>query len=720
MPAPKRPSAPTRQQLEHFRSNFKQLLLENPNFFGNLPSGGPKAVLKLLSNTTYEELTCVGYNPRFDSLEATVQIKRATGYGGDLCQAGSLEYVHFFVDYGSGWQSVGVASFNAHDIPAARDCAGQANAPRSYVVSLPLDPERDFCRRPQLPAVRAILSWSYAPPVDPNWHPTWGNVLDRHVQISPRPWLLKDVIGEVAGTISELSKPIAHLADTEIEPPEKVPALTLAERKDLYAKLARGKEAVPPTRFAAPELLPLLSLQGISADAAAIQATQFKDVGLDISDLLASLEKTKGDVGYEELGCVGLDYNREWLYATFAVKRPFGYSGDLCHRGSTEYVSFWADWEDKCAWSYLGTAEVQVHDIPTIPSDGLQYAALLPVDLDSFRRSCETPLIGRVRAVLSWSAPPSTTDPDDVPHWGNRLDTHVEIKPAFVPAPDEPHISILGGIGIAEIGVTTDGLTTPSALFALTGTPADGHSRRCPFGGLVVVQGPPLLGRKYRVQARSGGATVVVTHPSAPIRTIDLNGVGTWRTPSPAGFLDYLPATQNIDNVLAWWSTSGDDLWEIWLELADSTETVIGVTSFHLLQLDNTGPEADIHISSGGDCKDFGSGVVVTGEFVARDAWFGSFSLSTHPNSATIPSVQPTTATPATAQTAPRTPATGPVWSGGDGWEVNTSAPIPGTPPRHMGPCGYVVRVDVADRAIVNSSPGGHPSYAETAFCLRA
>ncbi len=38
-----------------------------------------------------------------------------------------------------------------------------------------------------------------------------------------------------------------------------------------------------------------------------------------------------------------------------------------------------------------------------------------------------------------------------------------------------------------------------------------------------------------------------------------------------------------------------------------------------------------------------------------------------------------------------------------------------------MKPCGYVVRLDVSDRTIVNSLPGEHnENNIEVGFCLRA
>lgn len=68
-------------------------------------------------DTLWEEVTCVGFNPALDQLLAVVSIKQTFGYQGDLCLAGSTEYVRFFVDWGGGLTDVGLASFTAHDIP---------------------------------------------------------------------------------------------------------------------------------------------------------------------------------------------------------------------------------------------------------------------------------------------------------------------------------------------------------------------------------------------------------------------------------------------------------------------------------------------------------------------------------------------------------------------------------------------------------------------------
>lgn len=72
-----------------------------------------KKAVKAKGNTTYEKIACVGFQPDFNRLEAVVYIKQSVGYGGDICSAGSKEYVRFFLsfDNGSTWDDQGITSF---------------------------------------------------------------------------------------------------------------------------------------------------------------------------------------------------------------------------------------------------------------------------------------------------------------------------------------------------------------------------------------------------------------------------------------------------------------------------------------------------------------------------------------------------------------------------------------------------------------------------------
>lgn len=702
MPKQKSKSVP---RIESERKRFKSLIARNPNYFGNLAESSLKATKKIVGNTKYEEITCVGLNPRMDMLEATVAIKLPHGYGGSLCLDGTIEYVRFYLDYGSGWEDAGVAAFNAHDIPDSLDCAKKKDKPLTYVVTQPIEPRRDFCGKPVLPEVRAILAWEQMPPAaQPNWPPVWGNVLDRHVQIKPRWWLLKDVL-KVAKVkpIEELELPLdlIELAEKPIPKPDPTP-LSLAKLAELYLQpkttgKGKPKAAVEPHRFGFSDLKSALAPSALEPQVVESKIAQWTGLGMDWVGSIELLEKTKGDVGYEELDCLGLDYNREWLTATFRIKRPSGYSGDLCHKGSIEYVAFWVDWDDTCEWDYQGTVEVRVHDIAAIPADGLHYAAYLPVNLDALRRSCKKPKIGRVRAVLSWASPPSTVDPDAIPHWGNRLDAHVEIKPGKAVDPLTPKISAIGYIGIPYIHVFGNGMTKPNAKFATNFMWADpwDPSRECPFGGRIIVSGTPVLGYKYRVVRRLVGGTTEY-NLDKKILTTNSSGFATWRNQDGAGYFTYLPYNQNIFSVLARWESGkhadDDDLWEIRLYMVDFANTLVASTPWYHVQLDNTAPTAKIDID-GGACDKHLPGDPITGTFVARDLHFGHFKLDTLPLSMSPPK--------------PETPIIGSGVSQGDyqtsglndPWQLDTTG---------MLPCGYVVRVRVWDRTIVNSSSGHH------------
>ncbi len=253
-----------------------------------------------------------------------------------------------------------------------------------------------------------------------------------------------------------------------------------------------------------------------------------------------AVEDTSGNT-YEELECLGLDKALLGgsLVASFEVKLSSGYSGPPCSAGSTEYVAFWADWEDDCSLSYLGTVKVKVHDYVKVHNykdvgGGLCYSAVLPVDLGALRQGCEKPVLRRVRAVLSWNAPPSTTDPDAVPVWGNRIDRHVQIEPGVV-YDSTARFTIVGGVAANDVDLT-NGLTVPGAVLGTSVSPLPDD---CPFAGLVVLHGPldpALAGHQYRVRATNvdGGGTQLLTAPFTAV-TSGAPPSSSPRTPSTGG-----------------------------------------------------------------------------------------------------------------------------------------------------------------------------------------
>jgi hypothetical protein len=449
--------------------------------------------------------------------------------------------------------------------------------------------------------------------------------------------------------------------------------------------------------------------------------SEWKSLDLDWAQAVAVLDKTKADVSYEELECLGLEYNLDRLVATFRVKKPTGFSGGLCSKGSLEFVAFWADWEDTCDWDYLGTVTINTHDIP-IPAGGLSYSAILPVDLTKVRQPCGGknggPKIARIRAVLSWNSPPSTTDPDALNHWGNRVDAHAQIKPGSIVSGDGPHITIIGGIGKDDIYLFGNGMTKSTAVFALYGTSADewGLGRECPFGGKVIIQGPPVSGYKYRLWARKFGDATSEQIVKYTFHIVNNGGVGSFITPDPVtGYVVYMNESTNFEKTLAYWYSSGDELMEIRVEMATLADVVVDSTPWYSIQLDNTGPRrpaslpaseppeitCEIHIASGGDCKDFTKGTLITGSFTARDEHFGKYALTTLPSS-----LSPTSPSPALGNSQTATFA-----SGGNVWTLDTTG---------MTPCGYVILLHVWDRSIVGSQPGSHNyNYYDVGFCLR-
>ena len=725
MAEPKSKSAAASSTIERERTHFKLLLAQNPNYFGTLEESTFKPVKKIAQNVGYEQITCVGYHAGRTQLEATVQIKRPTGYGGDLCKAGTIEYVRFYLDYGDGvgWRDQGIVGFNVHDIPNANDCARAPTKPLAYVASLKIEPRQKVCRVPVLPKVRAILSWQVMPPAGaPNYLPIWGNVLEQHIQIQPwRRNLIAtlDLIATAAGKEIEFPPLYEELAEIPIPLPEP-PDPPIADLAKLYAaqdkKGASGRDAVEAHRFGLADLHAIAKSPSFDHAFLAAKTAEWKLAGLDLGSAFEALQKASADTSYEELECLGLDTNIEMLAATFRIKRPFGYSGGPCQKGSVEYVAFWADWDDTCDYTYLGTVKISVHDFSPIPADGLAYTALLKVDLDKHRRHCKKPKIGRVRAVLSWNVAPSTTDPDDLGVWGNRIDAHVQVNPGEPATSTQAQLRSIGGIAVPHIDPAT-GLTDATAVFHFNWVPPDPAGRPCPFAGIVVITGPTVPGMRYGIMVEN------LTVPSLPqpvantFKVLDSSGtVETTQTASASGTYGYLGTSANPELILARWFTPGGDesKWRITLQLYDPADNPVGAPVSHVIQLKNTGiKDARIHIDpvSGGDCHKFVIGDPVDGHFTAVDDYLGAWSLSVLPFAA--PGLTPTSGNVSTP-TAPADipfPLPGVFFPppGGSPWHIDTTG---------MQPCGYVVLLQVSDRAIINSAWVGHTGAGSVGWCL--
>ena len=690
------------QKLEyhHERVQFHELLLSNPNYFGNLKKSEFKPVIKIAANVFYEQVTTVSYNPATQNLEADIQLKQSSGYSGSLCLDGSYEYVRFYLDYGSGWVDQGYTGINVHDIPTGKDCVNENEKPLSYVATLHIDPQKAFCSTHILPKARAILSWNNIPTAnDPTFPPIWGNTMDCHIQISPLLFLLAqfadesllDKILTIAAVNPHLSlKQVTSLVPggsqllQNLSGKMNPPSLDIGALSKLYS----GQESeVNPARFGTGFFQEILGTDPLTITKS---VETWQALGLNWQDTIGIIEKTNADTSYEILESAGLDYNQENLVASFRVKRKTGYSGDLCTAGSSEYIAFWADWNNDCNWDYLGTTSVNVHDFNDLPSDGLCYAGILPFDFTYYRKKCANPYVVKMRAVLSWSTPPSTTDPDLLETWGNRLDTYIQVRPGDVilPGQVEPIFNILGGIPVDHIDDTT-GLTTPGAKFALNQVAvADGG----PFGGIVVIQGPSFPGYKYRIGVNnlSDGSFYYIGNDLVLVGFLPGPPFVQYTTvvPDINFYYDYQTFDKNTDNVLARWSPGTDDLLELSLEIF----TVAGLF-VKRIQMDNTSPVINLTVNDGGNCTYYKKGDTITGNYYVYDIYIASYSLTSS--------------------------FTGLVAGG-----TSNTAPSPGNPYSiptvgTTSPCGNIILAAV-DKAILDSQSVGHYSQTIQNICLQS
>lgn len=709
------------------RFQFRKLILKNPNYFGTLKESPYKPVKQIVSNTTYEDLTCIGYNQNFSTLEATIAIKLPNGYGGDLCSPGTEEYVRFFIDYGAGWIDAGVAAVNVHDIPNSLDCAKQKDKPLIYVVSLKIEPKTDYCGHPVLPKVRAILSWNFMPPTGvAGWSPVWGKVMECHIQIKPRYTFLVDVLEDIEAVPSSSSsiKILHDYAALSTCPLPALPELSLAEKAQIHNK-------ADAHRFGLNEIHEFLTNGAIEQQVLIAKVQEWEALGLDLQKAIDILEKTNANTDYEKLECLGLNYHQDKLVATLRIKKPLGYSGSLCKPGSFEYVAFWADWDNTCKWTLLGIKKLNVHDFEkSFPSGGICYSVVMPVDLGKYLRGCEKPNIARIRAVLSWNIPPSTNNPDELKYWGNRIDAHVQIRPGEVVNPDTPPRILIGGIHVKDIDDTT-GETTPDARFGQSNVFADsrGVTPRlpCPFGGRIDIQGLDFginyIGKWYKIELSN---LTTGSSPSAlntDVSVIDWDG--NWHDLIRVGdYYQIESVPSNPLHILQRWYSSGDDKWKIHITIRDAPNNLDPVvySITQTIQLDNTAPSADslkwtplnkLYLDiSGGICQKFkvGDTTTINGTFVARDANFGVFSLYVLPAVVGGVSSNPVIPNPNTPYTPTGDP---PVVPPGSTWSLNISSP------NKMKPCGYVVVLEVRDRSIVNSVPYSHNhSSTSVGFCL--
>jgi len=683
----------TKLTVEKERSQFLSLLAQNPNYFGNIGTSKTKALKKIVSNTNYEEISCVGYNPFTEEMEATFEIKRPIGYGGNLCSAGTREYVRFYLDFhdGNGFIDQGSVAVNVHDIPNEKDCSGASIFPLSYVAKAKKETSKiSVCKSPSLPTLLAILSWQQEPPANsPGWMPVWGSRKECEVQMRP---LTLTFPGGFE--LPKLDVPTFNTSSLSLIDSKKISALDATQplaKLNLSDEIGLAKKSkVPASRFAYDTVLKMI--QYPTSEITLENQKIFQKSKIDLSSLIKDFtleiptDKTKANVDYEELTCLGLDYNTESLVATLVLKKKTGFSGDLCSKGSKEYVSFWIDWGGTCEWKYLDTVELEVHDL-NMKTSHLCYQVSLPLDASQYRELCTNPKIVRVRSVLSWQTPPSTVDPDKLNFYGNRIDSHIQLRPGvkIVPGDVYPLFNIIGGVDVDHVN-SGNGLTTAGAFFAFNGLPVP---KDAPFGGTIVLNGPSFVGHKYRIKITN------LSDMSFTYATNNFNVVGSSPTPPYApvttqsadasGYYTYLPHNQNTLSVLARFVPTTEDRYMVEIEI----QGVPGVFGKAIL-IDNTAPQIDLTVNDGGDCTHYKKGDTITGNYSVFDQHISSWRL----RSTWSPAITGTSNT---------------------GFP-NPSFSIPTSATSY--PCGDV-SIYAVDKTIVNSQSVGRESYRRYNICLR-
>ena len=680
-------------------------------------------ILKPKTDTFWEEVRCIGYDPQMMRLEAIVDIKQSTGYNGNLCSIASREYVRFYVDFkdGGGFRDMGLASFKSADIS---NLPPGPQHPLSYTVYLYINDEqyRRFtdCAHAVIPTMRAILQWNLAPPpATPGYVPFYGNVRNANIQLQRRPWIIFSELGDVAKKVG-----LASLFSAEH--PIPLPDLGPVKAKTLYA--AYKKAGIPDHRtFFSTIGSAISSKMDFSQAISQMSISELVSLKVDTSAIAKLISpvpnEKKANTTFEEVTCVGLNTDADTLGAVVHVKKSTGYSGDLCHKGSMEHVAFWADWNNDGTFDqYLGTSSFETHDISNIPAGGLYYNVVLPIDVSNRLRSCQNPNIIRIRAVLSWESLPSTTDPKQLNTWGNSIDALVQLRPGSESG-IHTIISLVGNVDRFQIHPVQH-LFNYNA-FAPTmnnNRPWGGSTNICGvidrngFGGVI----------KYRVSVKPYGA------PDTDYTPVSHNeSFGRWYS-----FLPFIPGvnpvsvpqTADSDGFYIYDVNPAAGIFDIWdngllstlsaSALADGTYTIkfeytdesgsLQIGDIFSIVVCNQGmsisPTPNVVIDmtkdmdlviDGGDCHDYSNeDPMIAGHLRAVHPFFATWYLDLQPTSHTHGTVP--------------VPVSRDYSFLGDTGDANTPWSLNSKP---LDPCGYTVSIAARTRVILNSTPGDHPWY---------
>jgi hypothetical protein len=614
-------------------------------------------------------------------------------------------------------------------------------------VRLPIQPKKEICFVANLPLVRAILSWN-SPPSGPNAIPVWGNVLESRIQVPgffidiPLPILLDEAKIKLPADVAAI---IAPDASVKLSAPKTLGA---AELLTLYANAK-----VPTHRTLNKQIHSALK----NSASLAISSKYLSGLNIDLSAALAALAATNGNTDFEQLECIGLeegDGGPDALIGTLEIKLPTGYLGGPCFGGSLEYVAFWIDWGG--GWQYAGTASTRVHDIASIPKEGLSYAVYLPVDLNAHRKPCQDgPVTASVRAILSWDSPPPPANPDFVPVWGNRLETTILVNPgASQPTGNfTPYFTSICGVDPCHIDQTS-GWAYPGAgdqpfgaSIAIYGVMPGQPLFVDPPAGLPVYQvtvqqinttthtligSPQILTDPFPISILKqvgGGFPTATTHTQFAV-----GGFYTWQqmTPSAAGWNSVsLEGVGGGQGPLTVWNSVSEGTYLISVTAWNAAKTTSypagtfictsdgSTRQSVVIDLDQTPPVPDLKITGykpGGvgpcisavDCQTFTVGDVICGSYSISDAHIGGFSLQAEPTPSPTSGFT-VDGGAVNGESYPTIPVT--VTSKSGEWTYDTKG---------LPPCGYTIQLFTNDRTIVSCDGSWENNSKFVGFCLVA
>ncbi len=331
-------------------------------------------------------------------------------------------------------------------------------------------PEEDSCSTEKVSPGRGILPWKTSPANPLEWPVEWEGARSAQARIDSVNCNFLPISREEAKRkLIEKIKLVVNLGQSVQSEEPRI--LTPAELHRLYAG-----SSVPGHRYLASSLNAAVHSPEIARD----PAKWLADIPeIKLASLVNAWLHTNSRTDYERLCCIGLDPDTDRLTGVLKMKQGVGYSGRPCTSGSREYVAFWVD--RGTGFSYEGMASVAVYDFGWLPPAGLQYIVSLPAGLHSQDLvSTKVPKLAKVRAVLSWNTPPSTTDPYAPVVWGNCIEGLIPIAPSQTSRRDNQFLRPATS-GATESDVSgAEGRIVDAAIRALTGM-AFG-----PYAGLTV------------------------------------------------------------------------------------------------------------------------------------------------------------------------------------------------------------------------------------------